>query len=213
MDTKIYSKTFLWLCVGLLITFLTGIYVSNNENMIYNIFSTSAYWIIFAAELFLVVFLSARIQKMKYTTAIVCYALYSFVSGLTFASVFVLFELSSILLVFAVTAVVFALFGAFGYFTKIDLSKMGTIIFMGLIALVIMTLINLFLGNSTFDIVICIIGIIVFVGYIAYDVQKLKTLSTVIDEEKLPIYGALQLYLDFINLFLYLIRLLGKRND
>ena len=212
MDTKVYSKTFLWLCLGLLITFLTGFYVSNNENMIYNIFSTSAYWIIFVVEFLLVIFLSARIQKMKYTTAIVCYTLYSFVSGLTFASIFLLFELSSVLFVFAVTAVVFAIFGAFGY-TKIDLSKIGTIIFMGLIALIIMTLINLFVGNSTFDMVICMIGIVIFVGYIAYDVQKLKTLSNVIDEEKLPIYGAFQLYLDFINLFLYLIRLLGKRND
>lgn len=213
MNQKIYAKTFLWLCLGLLITFATGFYVCSNENMIYNIFSTSAYWIIFIVELVLVIFLSARIQKMKYGTAIACYTLYSFVSGLTFASVFVLFDIASIILIFGVTAVLFAIFGAIGYFTKIDLSKISMILFMGLISIIVMTVINIFVGNSTFDIIICILGIAIFVGYIAYDMQKIKHLQNYIDENKLPIYGAFQLYLDFINLFLYLIRLLGNRKD
>lgn len=213
MNQKIYAKTFLWLCLGLLITFATGFYVCSNENMIYNIFSTSAYWIIFIVELVLVIFLSARIQKMKYGTAVACYTLYSFVSGLTFASVFVLFDIASIILIFGVTAVLFAIFGAIGYFTKIDLSKISMILFMGLISIIVMTVINIFVGNSTFDIIICILGIAIFVGYIAYDMQKIKHLQNYIDENKLPIYGAFQLYLDFINLFLYLIRLLGNRKD
>lgn len=213
MDTKVYSKTFLWLCLGLLITFVTGFYVCTNENMIYNIFTTNAYWIIFLVEIVLVLALSAGIRKMPYWMVVASYALYSFVSGLTFASIFLLFDLTSIILIFGVAALMFAAFGTIGYFTKINLSKISTILFMGLLTILIMSLINLFVGNTIVDIIVCGLGILLFVGYIAYDMQKIKYLSEFIDERKLPIYGAFQLYLDFVNLFIYLLRLFGKRSD
>ncbi len=208
---KVYSKVFMWLFVGLFITFGTGIFITTNPVMLYNV--VNYYFIFIILELFFVIYLSARIQKMKYTTAMIYYLLYSFVTGITFSTLFAVFEISSIMYVFGITAFVFLVFAAIGYFTKIDLSKISMILFMGLIAIIIMSLVNMFMGNETFDLIICIIAIAVFIGYIAYDMQKIRMLSNYIPEDKFPIYGALQLYLDFINIFVYLLRIFGRRND
>lgn len=211
MDSKVYPKTFLWLFIGLLVTFATGYFVCLNPNMLYNVANM---WFIFVLiEFFAVIYLSARIGKMKYTTAIIYYLIYSFVTGLTFSSIFVLFDLGSIMLTFGATALVFGIFAFIGYVTKINLGKISSMLFMGLIGIIVVSLINIFLGNSTLDILICCLGMIIFVGYTAYDMQKIKYLSDYIDEDKLPIYGALQLYLDFINIFMYLLRLFGRSND
>ena len=200
--------------VGLFVTFATGIYVSTNENMIYNIFSTSAYWIIFVAELLVVIFLSARIHKMSLTTAIFSFLGYSVLSGLTFSSIFLLFNVSSIIFIFAVTSVLFLIFGLIGYFTNIDLSKMGIILLFGLIGIILVSVVNIFLGNPTLDLIISVIAVIIFVGFIAYDIQRIKAFSNVIDDEnKVAIIGALELYLDFINLFIHLISIFGDRRN
>lgn len=214
MQKSIFSKVFLWMFVGLFVTFATGIYVSTNENMIYNIFSTSAYWIIFVAELLVVIFLSARIHKMSLTTAILSFLGYSVLSGLTFSSIFLLFNVSSIIFIFAVTSVLFLIFGLIGYFTNIDLSKMGIILLFGLIGIILVSVVNIFLGNPTLDLIISVIAVIIFVGFIAYDIQRIKAFSNVIDDEnKVAIIGALELYLDFINLFIHLISIFGDRRN
>ncbi len=214
MQKSIFSKVFLWMFVGLFVTFATGIYVSTNENMIYNIFSTSAYWIIFIAELLLVIFLSARIHKMSLTTAIFSFLGYSVLSGLTFSSIFLLFNVSSIIFIFAVTSVLFLIFGLIGYFTNIDLSKMGIILLFGLLGIILVSVVNIFLGNPTLDLIISAIAVIIFVGFIAYDIQRIKAFSNVIDDEnKVAIIGALELYLDFINLFIHLISIFGDRRN
>ena len=112
---KALSKIFLWMCVGILTTFFTGFYVSNNPNMLYNIFSTSAYYLIFIAEIILVIFLSARIHKMSFTTALISFLGYAVLSGLTFSCIFVLFEAMSIIYIFALTAVIFIIFALIGF--------------------------------------------------------------------------------------------------
>lgn len=213
MENKLYSKMFMWMFIGLLVTFATGFYVSTNENMLYNIFSTGLYWVIFIAEFITVIVLSARINKMSQMSAQICFMLYSFLTGLTFASIFVLFEISSIIFVFLATAITFGIFAFIGYTTNIDLTKLGTILFMGLLGIIVVSIINIFVGNSMLDLILCWIGIIIFVGYIAYDIQKVKQMQYMMDEDKLAIFGALQLYLDFINLFIRLIQIFGKRND
>lgn len=215
MELKnVFPKVFLWLFVGLFVTFATGFYVSTNPNMLYNIFSTNAYWFIFIAEILVVIFLSARIQKMSSTTAIFAYLGYSVLSGLTFASIFVLFTVPSIMLTFGVTSLLFLIFGLFGYFTKADLSKWGMILLLGLFGVIVMSLVNIILHVETVDFVISVVAVIIFVGYIAYDIQKIKRLSTSIeDENKLAIIGALELYLDFINLFIHLLEILGNGKD
>ena len=213
MKNNLYSKMFMWMFVGLLITFLVGYYVSTNENMIYNIFATKFYWVIYIAEIVTVIVLSARILKMSKNGAIFGFLLYSFLSGLTFSSIFITFKMSSIIFIFLITALVFLIFALIGYFTKINLTKLGTILFMGLIGILIASIINIFVQSQTFDLILVIVGIIVFIGYIAYDINKVKRLEGQIDEDKLSIIGALELYLDFINLFIRLLQLFGKSKD
>lgn len=213
MENKIYSKVYLWLFIGLLVTFLTGAYTATNKDALAVIFTKGYYWIFAILELVIAIFLSARIHKMKPTTAKITYLLYAFFSGLTFAALFVVYKLESIILVFAVTAILFLIFAVIGHFTKIDLSKVGTYLIMMLIGIIICTIINLFLQNSTFDILISAVSIIVFLGFIAYDVQKIKRLNGYLAEDNLAIIGAFELYLDFINIFIDLLRLFGKADD
>lgn len=213
MKNNLYSKMFMWMFIGLMITFLTGYYVSTNPNMLYNIFATKLYWVIFIAELITVVVLSARIMKMSKNGAIFGFLLYSFITGLTFSSIFVLFKMSSIMFVFLITAVLFLVFALIGYFTKMDLTKLGSILFMGLLGIILASLLNLIFKSESFDLVLIILGIIIFMGYIAYDINKVKRLEGMIDEDKLAIIGALDLYLDFLNLFIRLLQIFGKSND
>lgn len=213
MENKIYSKVYLWLFIGLLVTFLTGAYTANNEDALSVIFNKGYYWIFVVLELGVAIFLSARIHKMQPTTAKISYLLYTFLSGLTFASLFVVYKLESIILVFAITAILFLVFALIGQYTKMDLSKLGTYLIMMLIGIIICTIVNLFLQNSTFDIVISCISVVVFLGFIAYDIQKLKRLNGLLTEDNLAIIVAFELYLDFINVFIDLIRLFGKSDD
>ena len=210
---KIYSKVFLWMFLGLLVTFITGIYVSTNENILIFLFQNNGFIFAIIAELITVIFLTARIRKMSPTTARISFLLYSFLTGLTFSSIFLVYELSSILIIFLVAALLFGIFALIGNYTSIDLTKFGTFLIMMLFGIIICTLINIFLNNSTFDIIITIISLIVFLGYTAYDIQKVKLLEDEIEEDNLAIYGALQLYLDFINILLDLLNLFGKNRE
>lgn len=212
-NNKVFGKVFMWMFIGLLITFLTGYVVSSNDNMLYNIFSGGTYFILIIIELVLVIYLSARIHKMQVTTARIVFILYSFVSGLTFGSIFIVFKMSSIMLIFLITAILFGIFALIGRFTKLDLTKVGTILLMMLFGIVICTFVNVFLKNDTLDLFVSYISIIVFLGFTAYDMQKIKMLSYEFDDEdKIAIIGALELYLDFINIFIDLLRIFGKRD-
>ena len=212
-NNKAFGKVFMWMFIGLLITFLTGYVVSSNDNMLYNIFSGGTYFILIIIELVLVVYLSARIHKMQVTTARIVFILYSFVSGLTFGSIFIVFKMSSIMLIFLITALLFGIFALIGRFTKLDLTKAGTILLMMLLGIVICTFVNVFLKNDTLDLFVSYISIIIFLGFTAYDMQKIKMLSYEFDDEgKIAIIGALELYLDFINIFIDLLRIFGKRD-
>lgn len=211
---KLLSKTFLWMFIGLMVTFVTGYIISINENMVVSVFDSPLFWILIILELGLVIFFSARVQKMKPTTAKICFLLYSFVSGLTFSSVFLGFEIGSVIYVFLIAALVFAIFGAIGYFSNIDLGRISTYLLMGLLAIIICIIINIFLGNTIFDLIISIIALLIFFGFTAYDVQNIKKLTDAgIDNEVVAINGAFELYLDFINIFLHLIQMIGDAKD
>lgn len=213
MENKIYSKVYFWLFIGLLVTFLTGIYTATNKDALSVIFTQGFYWIFLLIELGLAIFLSARIHKMQPTTAKISYLLYTFFSGLTFSSIFITYKLESIILVFAITSVLFLIFAVIGYFTKIDLSKIGTFLLMILIGVIICTIVNIFLQNSTFDLILSIICIVAFLGFVAYDVQKMKHLNGFMLEDNLAVMGAFELYLDFINIFIDLLRIFGNSDD
>lgn len=211
---KLLPKTFLWMFIGLMVTFITGYVVSINSNMIEAVFASPLFYVLLILELGLVIFFSSRVHKMSPTSAKICFLLYSFVSGLTFSSVFIGFEISSVMYVFLIASLVFAIFGAIGYFTELDLSRISTYLLMGLIAIVICIIVNMFLNNDTFDLVISIISLLIFVGFTAYDVQHVKELSANgVDNDVAAINGAFELYLDFINIFLHLLQIIGDAKD
>ena len=215
MVEKIMPKVFLWMFIGLLITFLTGYYVASHEFATMKILGGYKYIFLVILEFAIVIFLSARITKMSPTTAKISFLLYSIVSGLTFCGIFLVYSLSSVMYVFLITAIIFGIFAFIGYVTKIDLTKIGTYLIMALIAIIICSIINIFINSNTFEFILSIISIIIFVGFTAYDVQKIQRMSNynLIPEENLAIYGALELYLDFINLFIDLLRIFGKNNN
>ncbi len=213
MNNKIFSKVFLWMFIGLLVTFLTGIYTSTNVDALEVIFTKSGYWILLIIEIGLAIFLAARIHKMSPATAKLCYLLYTFFTGLTFSSIFIAYEIESIMLVFLVSAVLFLIFALIGKVTKIDLTKVGTILLMALLGVILCTIINIFLQNSTFDMILSGISVLIFLGFIAYDIQKIKRLDGILREENLAIIGAFELYLDFINIFLDLLNLFGNSKE
>ncbi len=215
MESKLMSKTFIWMFIGLLVTFITGYGVASNETMIINIYKNSIYIVLCIVELLLVIFLSAKVHSMSKTMARICFIIYSFVTGLSLSSIFVIYSLSSILYVFLIAAVVFLVFGLLGYFTKLDLTKLGTYLMMILFGVIICFLVNLFLNYEQFDFVLTLVSMVVFMGFTAYDVQKIKRLAenSTIPEDNLSIVGALNLYLDYINIFLDLLNLLGKSKD
>lgn len=213
MGKNIFAKVFLWMFIGLLITFGTSFYVSTQEFLAWNVLKLG--WVWFIIELAIVIFLAARITKMSSFTAKLSFALYSFVTGLMLSYIFIIFSLPSILLVFGAAALMFGIFGLYGYFTKVDLTKISSILAMGLVGIIIVSLINIFLGNAMVDTIISIVGIVIFTLFVVYDIQKIKSFSSFsnIPTDNLAIYGALQLYLDFINIFLNLLNLFGNSRD
>lgn len=212
-SNKIFSKVFFWMFIGLAITFGVGYYISINDVMLYNVFS-KYYIFLIIAELVVVIWLSARIRKMKPMTAKILFCLYSLITGLTFSSIFVVYKITSIVYVFGITSLIFLIFALIGYFTKIDLTRLGVYLFMALFGVIICSIINMFVGSETFDLGITIVCLIVFIAYIAFDIQVIKrNLYLIPEEDNLAIYGALQLYLDFINIFLRLLQLFGRHND
>lgn len=212
-NNSMLSKVFGWMFIGLLLTFMTGYFVASNEYTFYKIFSGGTYFIFALIEIGLVVFLSARVYKMQPNTAKIVFMLYSIVSGITFSSIFIAYNLTSILVLFLAAALLFGIFACIGHFTKMDLSKMGTYLLMALVALIICIIINLFIGNTTFDLIINWVCLLVFIGFTAYDMQKIKRLCASTTNENIAIIGALELYLDFINIFISLLDLFGKSRD
>ena len=213
-SSKIMSKVFLWMFIGLAITFVTGRLIANNPDAIETIFTGNKVFILAIVELVLVIWLSARINKMSATSAKVMFIIYSFVSGLTFSSIFIVYQIESIIYVFLATSLIMLVFALLGYFTKIDLTKLGTFLFMALIGVIIMSIIGIFVGSESYFIGIAIASVVIFIGFIAFDVQKIKRMyeTNMIPEDNLAIYGALQLYLDFINIFIDLLRIFGRDN-
>lgn len=210
---KYFSKVFIWMFLGLATTFLTGQVVAANPAFIEEVFNY--YWLVIIAELVTVIVFSARLHKMSPTGAKFAFILYAFISGLTFSTIFIMYDISSIIYVFLITSIILLIFGLIGYFTKLDLTKIGTFLLMGLLAIFIASIINIFfIKSANFDLGLVIVGLLIFLGIMAYDVQVIKRLYyEQPNNENLAIYGALQLYLDFINVFLRLLQLFGKNND
>lgn len=212
-------KVYLWMTLALMITGITAAGVANSPNILALIYSSQVVmWGIIIAEFGLVIYISARLEKLSLSTATTLFALYSILNGVMLSSIFLLYSTAIISKVFFITAGTFSVTALYGYATKKDLSSLGNILFMALIGLVIATVVNVFMKSAMFDLILSYIGVIIFVGLTAWDSQKIKHMMMVqqdADEsaQKLALIGALSLYLDFINLFLYLLRIFGRSND
>ena len=212
-------KVYLWMTLALMITGITAAGVANSPNILALIYSSQVVmWGIIIAEFGLVIYISARLEKLSLSTATTLFALYSILNGVMLSSIFLLYSTAIISKVFFITAGTFGVTALYGYATKKDLSSLGNILFMALIGLVIATIVNVFMKSAMFDLILSYIGVIIFVGLTAWDSQKIKHMMMVqqdADEsaQRLALIGALSLYLDFIILFLYLLRIFGRSND
>ncbi len=209
---KVYVKMFL----GLLVTALTSWFVLSNETILMTLVQSRGLLIgLCVAELALVFILSMAINKLSSPLATLLFYVYAVINGITLTPIFLVYTMSSIALTFFVTAGVFLAMSIYGYTTKSDLTKFGTYLIMGLIGLIICSIINIFWANSVMDWIVSFAGVLIFIGLTAWDTWKIKQMAMETDEVnagKLATLGALSLYLDFINLFLYLLRFLGSRD-
>ncbi len=212
-------KVYTWMAMALAITGITAYGVATTPALVQTIFSNQLlFWGLLIAEVGLVIYLSARLHKLSLSTATLLFILYSVINGVTLSSIFLVFSMGSIAQTFFICAGTFAVMSFYGAVTKTDLSSIGKLLFMGLIGLIIATVVNLFMKSSGLDMIISYAGVLIFVGLTAWDTQKIKLMLSQADymdesAQKLALIGALSLYLDFINLFIYLLRILGNNRD
>lgn len=210
------QKTYAWMFIGLLVSGLTAYFVASSTAIEFFVASPGSLIFLFIAEIGLVWYLSARVMRLQASTAGFLFLVYSFLNGLTLSLIFLVYTATSIQNVFFTTAALFAAMSFYGYVTKRNLTGIGSFMFMGLIGVIIASIINIFIASSALDFAISLIGVVVFVGLTAYDTQKIKTMFYELSDNqellgRYSVLGALTLYLDFINLFLFMLRLFGRR--
>ena len=212
----ILGRAFLYMFIALLLTGITSVFVASSPALLTAIFATGrlGFIFIFALEFVIVIACTTAMNRDNVVLSAVLFAAYSIINGLLFSVIFLAFELTSIISVFFTTAAVFGIMAFLGAVTKRDLTKLGNILLAGLIGIIIASVINIFIGSTVADLIVTIIGVAVFLGFTAYDVNKIIKMSnsyTGLSSNTIALYGAMQLYLDFVNLFIKLLRLFGKR--
>lgn len=213
--TKVYG----WMSLALLVTGLVAVYVASNPNLVAAIFGNKlVFWGLIIGELFLVGYLSAAVHKMSANVATAVFIGYSALNGLTMSFIFLIYTAESIGSTFFITGATFAIMSIYGYVTKKDLTAIGSLLMMALIGMIIASLVNMFFKNEMLYWITTYAGILIFTGLIAYDTQKIKEMNIIGNEgteedRKEAVMGALSLYLDFINLFLLLLRVFGRTKD
>jgi FtsH-binding integral membrane protein len=217
--SSLFKSVYLQMAAALAITGLTAWVVANNTSILSAIYGNPAsIWVILGVQIGLVIWLSARVWKMSMTTATILFTLYSIVTGVSLSLIFLIYDLGTISAAFFTTAGTFLAMSLIGYTTKMNLAKLGSVLYMLLIGLVIATVVNIFLASSSLYWIITYAGVGIFTGLMAYDTYRLRQIFTQygqVDEmgQKLALMGAFTLYLDFINLFLYLLRIFGSSRD
>ena len=212
-------KVFVWMTLALAITGLTAYGVATSPTILSLIFSSKVtFFGLIIAEFALVFAISGAINRLSLSTATLLFILYSVINGATLSTIFFAFSVATIGKVFFITAGTFGAMALVGYTTKTDLTSMGKLLFMALLAIIIASVVNMFVASSGLDLILSYVGVLVFVGLTAYDTQKIKQMCQAAPDagessQKLALIGALSLYLDFINLFLYLLRIFGNNRD
>jgi hypothetical protein len=214
MNNTFLSKVYMWLFVGLLVTFAVSYSVGSSYDLLVTIYSNSMQVIIYLLQIVIAIVLGLLINKLSPLVTKILYILYAGLTGLTFSCIFAIFDISSIAWIFLATSIVFLVFALIGRYTKVNLNKLGIYLFIALITIIILEIINMFILNSTLDLITCILGILVFIGYIAYDIKRIMVTEDIgVNNDNYAVYGALQLYLDFINIFIRLLELFGRDRD
>lgn len=211
---EVVAKAYLFMVAALLITAYAAF--TTTPKVAIRLLTGYNFYILFGAELAIVLVSNWAVKKNNAVLAGVLYAVYSYLTGVTFSVIFRIFTLSSVAIVFLLTAGMFAIMAVYGMVTKKDLTKFGNILLMGLIGIILASVVNIFMGSNTVDMVISIVSIVTFVGLTAYDTQKIKRMVEYADNSNvltLALYGAFELYLDFINLFLEILKILGRKKD
>ena len=210
-------KVYVWMALALVITGATAYGVATSPGILTALYSNQLlFWGLVMAEFALVIGITAAINRLSLTTATLMFILYSVINGAVLSSIFVIYTMSSIASVFFITAGTFSVMALIGYTTKTDLTSMGKILFMALIGIIIATVVNIFLKSSGLEMIVSYLGVLIFVGLTAYDSQKIKRMLQMAPDasegaQKIALLGALTLYLDFVNLFIYLLRIFGRR--
>lgn len=217
--SALMRKVFIWMALALVITGVTAYGVATTPSLLIAIVTNKAlFWGLIIAELALVFAVSGALNRLSLATATLLFVLYSVVNGATLSVIFLAYSMPAIIQTFFITAGTFGVMALVGYTTKTDLTSLGKLLFMALIGLVIATVVNMFVGSTGFDYILSYVGVLIFVGLTAYDTQKIKQMCMQAPDagepmQKLALLGALSLYLDFINLFLYLLRIFGNNKD
>lgn len=213
---KLITNTFGWLFIGLIICFGISYITTLNDSIIQQVYGALngiGYIVYLIAELAIAVTLSLFIRKINPLVAKILYVVYTALTGLSLSGIFIVYTHASIAFVFLATALIFGAFAIIGKVTKIDLTKFGIYLFVAIIAIIILEIINIFLANNTLNMTICIISILVFSGYVAYDIKLALNKTFLAETENKAIYCAFQLFIDFINIFIDLLRLFGKSDN
>lgn len=201
-----------WMTLALIISAVAGIYLASNFQLLYALVSSSLYWVLAIAEVVVVVVLSAKASKMSPLAAKIWFIVYALLNGVTFGVIFAAYDIGTVGYAFLVTAIVFAVMTIYGYVTKTDLSSIGNLFVMALIGLMIATVLNFFIQSDGWTLALMYIGVVIFIGLIGYDTQKIKQLAYHEGNgvQNASILGALVLYLDFINIFIRLVRIMDR---
>ena len=213
---QFFNSVYAWMASGVALSAVVAWWVSTQPQLMAQIFRGPALIILFIVEIALVIAISAAINKISAGVATGLFLLYSALNGLTLSAIFIVYTGASLVATFLATAGMFAAMSIYGFVTKRDLTRMGSFLFMALIGLLIATVVNMFWANSMLYWIITYAGVLIFVGLTAYDTQALKMIAVQTSDNpalaaRLAISGALTLYLDFINLFLFMLRILGDR--
>lgn len=201
-----------WMTLALIISAVAGIYLASNFQLLYALVSSSLYWVFAIAEIVVVIMLSAKATKMSALAAKIWFIVYALLNGVTFGVIFAAYDIGTVGYAFLVTAIVFAVMTIYGYVTKTDLSSIGNLFVMALFGLIIATVLNFFIQSDGWTLALMYIGVVIFIGLIGYDTQKIKQLAYHEGNgvQNASILGALVLYLDFINIFIRLVRIMDR---
>ena len=218
-ERSLLRNVYMWMAAGLALTAVVSLWMASNPQRVISLYQNKLIWAFLIAEFVLVIFLSARIMHMKPQTAVLCFTAYSVLNGITLSSIFLLYTAASITSTLFITAATFAGMTLYAITTKRDLSGIGNYLIMGLIGIIIASIVNYFLKSSTLYWIVSYAGVLIFCGLTAYDTQNILRMSreysgSLAEEDyvRFSIIGALKLYLDFINLFLFFLRIFGRRN-